>query len=201
MMATDPNLIRASDQDRDRTANVLREHHAVGRLDAEEFNERLDKAFAAKTMGELEALTADLPAVDPYPLPTSSMRHHYEGGTGLPASSVLGAMSRGHGRLSPAWQAAWGSWFCTALLLIVIWLLTGANYPWPLWVIGPWGAILAGRWIVGSHPEGQRHRGQIGGRGGADMGQLGPGQPGAGPADHGQAGPMGDEPGRPHDNG
>ena len=35
------------------------------------------------------------------------------------------------------------------LLLTVIWLLTGAGYPWPLWVIGPWGAVMAGRWIVG----------------------------------------------------
>ena len=141
-MASDPNLIRASDQDRDRVANILRDHHAVGRLDADEFSERLDRAFAAKTMGDLEALTADLPAVDPYPLPTSSMAHHYTGGTGLP-STVLGAMSRGHGRFSPAWQAAWGSWLGTALLMIVIWGLTGAGYPWPLWVIGPWGAVMA----------------------------------------------------------
>ena len=51
-MASDPR-IRASDADRDRTAALLREHHAAGRLTAEEFNERLDKAYAAKTLGEL----------------------------------------------------------------------------------------------------------------------------------------------------
>jgi len=179
-MATDPNLIRASDQDRDRVSNILREHHAVGRLDADEFSERLDKAFAAKTMGDLEALTADLPAVDPYPLPTSSMRHH-PGDSALPAT-VIGAMSRGHGRFSPAWQAAWGSWLGTALLLIVIWALTGAGYPWPLWVIGPWGAVMAGRWLVGSHPDGHSRRsridsGQAGQLGsGRPSGQMGPGQ-------------------------
>jgi hypothetical protein len=78
-------------------------------------------------------------------------------------------MSRGQGRLSPAWQAAWGSWFCTALVLIVIWALTGAGYPWPLWVIGPWGAVLAGRWVIGTHPEGHRGRGRIG-PGGHDPG-------------------------------
>jgi hypothetical protein len=171
-MATDPNLIRASDQDRDRVANTLREHHAVGRLDADEFSERLDKAFAAKTMGDLEALTADLPAVDPYPLPTSSMRHH-PSDSGLPAT-VIGAMSRGHGRFSPAWQAAWGSWLGTALLLIVIWVLTGAGYPWPLWVIGPWGAVMAGRWLVGSHPDGHGRRGRIDP---GQAGQLGPARP------------------------
>src|SRR5260221_14542020 len=94
MMAADPNLIRASDQDRDRTATMLREHHAVGRLDAEEFNERLDKAFSAKTMGELEALTADLPAVHPYPLPTSSMTHHSTRGAPRPRPTRVRAMRR-----------------------------------------------------------------------------------------------------------
>jgi hypothetical protein len=191
-MATDPNLIRASDQDRDRVANVLREHHAVGRLDADEFSERLDKAFAAKTMGDLEALTADLPAVDPYPLPTSSMRHH-QSHAGLPAT-VIGAMSRGHGRFSPAWQAAWGSWLGTALLLIVIWGLTGAGYPWPLWVIGPWGAVMAGRWLVGSHPDGHSRRSRIDP---GQAGQLGPappsGQMGPGQMNQGQSGQRADD--------
>ncbi|HEX7996719.1 MAG TPA: DUF1707 domain-containing protein [Streptosporangiaceae bacterium] len=190
-MASDPNLIRASDQDRDRVANVLREHHAVGRLDADEFSERLDKAFAAKTMGDLEALTADLPAVDPYPLPTSSMGH-YASDSGLPAT-VIGAMSRGHGRFSPAWQAAWGSWLGTALLLIVIWALTGAGYPWPLWVIGPWGAVMAGRWLVGSHPDGHSRRGRIDP---GQAGRLGPGQmgqPGPGQMNQGQPGERADD--------
>ena len=31
----------------------------------------------------------------------------------------------------------------------MIWALTGAGYPWPLWVAGPLGAILLGRWITG----------------------------------------------------
>ncbi len=75
MAASDPN-IRASDDDRDRTAALLREHHAVGRLDPEEFNERLDKAFAAKTVGELDELLADLPAIDLYRLPDASLKRH-----------------------------------------------------------------------------------------------------------------------------
>jgi hypothetical protein len=55
--------------------------------------------------------------------------------------------------------------------MTVIWLLSGAGYAWPLWVIGPWGAVMAGRWIVGSHPQGQGHRGELG-----DGGQPGSGQ-------------------------
>jgi len=175
-MATDPKLIRASDQDRDRTAQLLREHHAVGRLDADEFTERLDKVFTAKTMGDLDELTADLPAVDPYPLPTSSLPRRQPGG-GLPAASVLEAMSRGRGRFSPAWAAAWGSWLCTSLVLIVIWLLAGTGNPWPFWIVGIWGAVLGGRWITGAHPGGRR-RGRIRG-GGGDQGQLGQGGDGS----------------------
>jgi hypothetical protein len=57
----DPNL-RASDADREATADRLREHHIDGRLDQDEFQARLDRCFAAKTVGELAELTRDLPA-------------------------------------------------------------------------------------------------------------------------------------------
>jgi hypothetical protein len=59
-MMRDPNL-RASDADREATADRLREHHTDGRIDAEEFHERLDKCYAAKTVGQLAELTRDLP--------------------------------------------------------------------------------------------------------------------------------------------
>lgn len=60
-MMRNPNL-RASDADRDATADRLRKHHTDGRLDQDEFQERLDQCFAAKTLGELAELTRDLPA-------------------------------------------------------------------------------------------------------------------------------------------
>ena len=60
-MIRDPNL-RASDTEREATADRLRQHHTDGRIDAEEFQERLDRCFAAKTVGELSQLTRDLPA-------------------------------------------------------------------------------------------------------------------------------------------
>ena len=152
-MAVDPRM-RASDADRDRTAQLLREHHAVGRLDADEFAERLDRALRAKTMGELGDLTADLPGIDLYPLPTASMSRQGTGG-GL-IDMAGGAMTGRHGRLSPAWRAAWASWFTTGLVTTVIWLAAGAGYFWPVWVIGPWGACLLGGWIFGHHPDGGR---------------------------------------------
>jgi hypothetical protein len=60
-MMRNPSL-RASDADREATADRLRQHHTDGRLDQDEFQERLDRCFAAKTVGELAELTRDLPA-------------------------------------------------------------------------------------------------------------------------------------------
>jgi hypothetical protein len=55
-------------------AALLREHHAAGRLDADEVQERIDKALTAKTLGDLDALTADLPHIDLHQrLPHESM--------------------------------------------------------------------------------------------------------------------------------
>jgi hypothetical protein len=54
--------VRASDADRDRIADILREALAEGRLDAEEHSERIDAVYRAKTRGELEPLVRDLPA-------------------------------------------------------------------------------------------------------------------------------------------
>ncbi|MFG2862007.1 DUF1707 domain-containing protein [Streptomyces sioyaensis] len=54
--------IRASDADRDRVAEILREALAEGRLDPEEHAERIDTVYRAKTMGELEPVLRDLPA-------------------------------------------------------------------------------------------------------------------------------------------
>jgi hypothetical protein len=53
--------IRASDRDRQAVAELLRRHHLAGRLDLEEFEERLGRAHAAKTLLELGALHEDLP--------------------------------------------------------------------------------------------------------------------------------------------
>jgi hypothetical protein len=53
--------MRASDQDRQKTVDVLCDAHVVGRLRPGEFYERLDSAHAARTWGELDDLTADLP--------------------------------------------------------------------------------------------------------------------------------------------
>jgi DUF1707 SHOCT-like domain len=64
--ARDPHL-RAADADRERIAERLRTGHTEGRLDLAEFQQRLERGYAAKTLGELDELVSDLPASDERP--------------------------------------------------------------------------------------------------------------------------------------
>jgi hypothetical protein len=53
--------LRASDADRDRVSGWLRHHYSVGRLTYEELLQRLDEAYAARTVGDLERSLRELP--------------------------------------------------------------------------------------------------------------------------------------------
>ncbi|MEI5525805.1 DUF1707 domain-containing protein [Streptomyces brasiliscabiei] len=54
--------LRASDADRDRIADILRDALAEGRLTADEHAERVEGVLAARTVGELDVFIQDLPA-------------------------------------------------------------------------------------------------------------------------------------------
>jgi hypothetical protein len=56
---------RASDAERERVALVLRDHAVAGRLTLEELSARLDEAYAARTLAELESVTRELPDTRP----------------------------------------------------------------------------------------------------------------------------------------
>jgi hypothetical protein len=135
-MPGDPRL-RASDADRDRTAQLLREHHAVGRLTAEEFNDRLEKAFAARTLGELDELLADLPAIDLYQLPSAGIRPTRRGGSGLRLTDD-----------SP-WPARTGPWVTLAAgsaLLFALWAAIGVLVGGAAWI--PWFMLVVLVWLL-----------------------------------------------------
>jgi DUF1707 SHOCT-like domain len=72
-VATGPDL-RIGDADREAAAAGLRDHYAQGRLTLQEFNQRLDAAFAATTQSQLQALSRDLPdiAAPAAPLPVTA---------------------------------------------------------------------------------------------------------------------------------
>jgi Domain of unknown function (DUF1707) len=59
--------LRASDQQRERAAEEIREHYAAGRLTDEELDARVQAAYGARTEGDLKALLADLPKLPASP--------------------------------------------------------------------------------------------------------------------------------------
>jgi hypothetical protein len=129
--------MRASDGDRETVAGRLRDAHAEGRLTMEEVQERLDATYAAKTLGELALVTRDLPTEPP------------GSATGLAQRSGAEVEGRWHGM-----KAIWGSWASAALVTTVIWALTDpGGYFWPIWVAGPWGAVLLARTLFGEARE------------------------------------------------
>ncbi|MCZ2827359.1 DUF1707 domain-containing protein [Modestobacter sp. VKM Ac-2986] len=131
----EPHL-RAADVDRAAVADRLGAAMSTGRLTVTEYDERLSRAYAARTYGELAELTTDLP-VTPAPV-------------GLAAAEPVaasGACARTAHAGGDDLAAAWRNWAVTAVIVLVVWTVTSVNagqvlYPWPVWVIGPWGAVL-----------------------------------------------------------
>jgi hypothetical protein len=81
--------LRASDTDRERVADQLREAAGHGRLTMDELDERLERTYTAKTYAELEPLTRDLPATGTaMPLPTPA------GATGTGVARIGGTSGR-----------------------------------------------------------------------------------------------------------
>jgi Domain of unknown function (DUF1707)/Cell wall-active antibiotics response 4TMS YvqF len=72
--AAEPPAIRASDAEREAVVARLQTAAGEGRLALEELAERLDRALAAATRGELDTLTRDLPQERPEPLPAAKSR-------------------------------------------------------------------------------------------------------------------------------
>lgn len=56
--------IRVSDADREQTVELLERHHVDGRLTWEEFSERMEAAYQARTREDLRRTLVDLPALN-----------------------------------------------------------------------------------------------------------------------------------------
>ena len=108
--------LRASDADRETYVTVLREAYAEGRLDADEYEERMDAAYRARTYGDLLPLLADLPttaAAMPVPPPAAAASSATwqvgggqvaagQGGATSPIVAIFGGSERKGGWLVPA---------------------------------------------------------------------------------------------------
>jgi uncharacterized protein DUF1707/cell wall-active antibiotic response 4TMS protein YvqF len=95
----DPDL-RASDDDREQTAEQLRQAASQGRITVDELEERLQVAYAARTQAELVPIVADLPAPRERPAGRLPVRRG-EGGTRWLVSILGGHDRTGHWRIAP----------------------------------------------------------------------------------------------------
>jgi hypothetical protein len=138
-----PEQFRASDVERKIVEQRLNRAHADGQLTLDEFDTRVAAVWQAKTRGDLSMLTMDLPTVpgqlpspDPVPFqpqqPQPPVRHRGGGWTALRVLTTI-----------------WGS---ISALNFAIWLIVSISnlhveYPWFIWVAGPWGLVLGVIWL------------------------------------------------------
>jgi hypothetical protein len=118
--------MRAGDGDRQRVVDRLRLALDEGRLDLGEYDERVQRAYAAKTYGDLDGLLDDLPGTVP------AERSQVEP---LPAAAppVEGGKQPAHGVQGMAFVFV----ICT-----LVWVMSGAGYFWPGWVAIPLALAL-----------------------------------------------------------
>jgi len=144
--------VRAADSDREAVAERLRGALNEGRLSLSEYDERLQQAYASRTYGELDRLLADLPDQ------SGAISLHKPAPVGRPGGPVPAVAPT-----IPGWLAAiWGAWLVAVLVNVAIWAAVSLSagqwiYFWPIWVAGPWGAILLARTLSGMAGGGLHH--------------------------------------------
>jgi hypothetical protein len=133
--------MRASDADREEVVVRLRAALDEGRLKMDEYLERMGLASAAVTYGDLAPLYADLPESG------SLARRDPASAPAPPPVSPPVARRRGFAALPTPLKVLWTIWGAVVAVNVVVWGLASATtaaviYPWPVWVAGPWGALL-----------------------------------------------------------
>lgn len=142
--------VRAGDRDRDHVVESLHLAYRQGRLSTDEYDDRVERTWAARTYGELELLTADLPQ----PTSQGAEPAHKHDDPRPPA-----------GQSQHNWMLAVRGWFAVSFLNFGVWLVIGLNqgfdslHPWWIWVAGGWGAALLAVQYTRQHKENRRIRG------------------------------------------
>ncbi len=131
--------LRAADVDRAFVADLLKKAVDEGRLSLSEFDERLQQTYESRTYGDLDKVIGDLPRPS-----RRSMMVPAPPVSPVPTGWAPKEPQRGASWLFYAWRA----WAIAVAVNVVIWILVSLTnaelvYPWPLWVAGPWGAVLA----------------------------------------------------------
>ena len=120
--------LRAADADREQLVEALRRHHVEGRITTEELAERTERAYAARTFGDLDALATDLPPIrPPAAVPPGPA-------TGRPASPAHPPAAGQAAAKAALYRSLIWYGLLTAVLLAV-WAMSGRDYFWPIWPI------------------------------------------------------------------
>ena len=133
--------MRASDGDRQRVVERLQGALEDGRLSMDEFTDRTGLAFHAVTYGDLAPLCADLPAAGPV---IAAAGAPAVGAAAAAVSSRAGYLAG----LPVVLKVLWTIWLVAVSVNVVVWALVAdpagrLSDPWPLWVAGPYGAVLS----------------------------------------------------------
>lgn len=135
-----PEQFRASDVERKVVEQRLHRAHADGQLNLDELDTRLAAVWQTKTRGDLAALTMDLPPVPAHqPQPVAA-----------PTPPPPPGRKRGGGRT--ALRVLTTIWASISALNFAMWLIVSITdfhlqYPWFIWVVVPWGAVLGVIWL------------------------------------------------------
>ena len=135
----DQQALRASDRDRQQVVERLRGALEDGRLTMAEYVDRMGAAYQAATYGGLAPLCADLPASPPVIAGPQTA-------AGAAPPTEFSQVSHLAG-LPTVLKILWTIWLTAVSVNVVVWALvsgTGGHvaYPWPVWVAGPYGAVL-----------------------------------------------------------
>jgi hypothetical protein len=129
----EPNpSLRASDADRERVVEILRQHTAEGRITADEFEERMTAAYAARTMGALAELTTDLPV---------DLAEHAR------RQTELAKRAKPRKPLARQVREEFSGLVGLGVILTTVWVVSGGGYYWPAWPLGIIAAITLSRLI------------------------------------------------------
>jgi uncharacterized protein DUF1707/2TM domain-containing protein len=154
--------LRASDADRERFVEALRRHHVDGRLTAEELEERTEQAYAARTFGDLDALAADLPPLQPPgPPPPAPAPGWDPTAPGLPPRMRSPGPRRAAAKANLLRSVLW--YGLLSLVLVAVWAFSGRDYFWPVWPILGFMLLLGWQAVavwskIGPSEDDQPHR-------------------------------------------
>jgi hypothetical protein len=123
--------MRAADSDRQRVADQLKTALDEGRLDLNEYDERVQRAYSARTYADLDGLLDDLPGT--VPVQRAQVQPHAAAQQPAPVAKD----QSGHAGRHTFQSALTAFLICTLVWAVTSFTSGHAYYFWPAWVLIP----------------------------------------------------------------